>query len=163
MQLEFNWYLVLKEEPEELEDGYWLVDDQDHTDRQFVPLSVYYRTKKDGARIYPVGGVVPIIKDDKAIGMAHIRECSQRLDAKNRVFTVVEYDQILSFDENDPVGQHYTDIYLAYKKKQEIENHGGKFKLEDYVNALMRRSLEIALKEFHGVTPEEEKNNETVS
>ena len=156
MQLEFNWYLVLKEEPEKMSDGWWLEGNPETRQLEFVEYGVYYQAVKEGARVYPVGSVVPIIKDDKAIGMAHIRECSQRLDAKNRVFTVVEYDQILSFDENDPVGQHYTDMYLAYKKKQEIENHGGKFKIEDYVNALERRKLELVTKEFHGTALEEE-------
>lgn len=139
MQLEFNWYLVLKKPPEEIDGGF---DGPGFS----IKEDKFYRTSKDEARIYPVGGVVPVIYQDVAIGMAHIRECSQRLDTKNEVFTVIDYDMILTFQGNDPVANHYTDMYMAYKKQQEIQDHGGKFKTEEFVNALERRSFEKALK-----------------
>jgi hypothetical protein len=142
MQVEFNWYLVLKKDPEEIKDGHFV---RAREGIEFVETGIYYRTSKSEARIYPVGGVVPLIHNDVAIGMVYIRECSQRLGLKNEVFTVVDYDLILSFDDTDPVGNHYTDMYSAYKKKQEVEDHGGKFKTEEFVNALERRSFEAIM------------------
>jgi hypothetical protein len=138
MQVEFNWYLVLKEEPQVIDLGFQL-------DGVVPKEEKFYRTVKEEARIYSVGGVVPLIYQDKAIGMAHIRECSQRLNASNKVFTVIDYDLILEFAEGDSVANHYTDMYAAYKKKQEAEDHGGKFKTEEFVNALERRSFEELL------------------
>lgn len=139
MQVELNWYLVLRKEPIEMDGG---IDGPGFALKE----DKFYRTHKEDARIYPVGSVVPLIHKDVAIGMAHIRECSQRLDATNHVFTVIDYDLILSFQDNDPVANHYTDMYMAYKKQQEVRDHGGKFKTEEFVNALDRRSFEEALK-----------------
>lgn len=138
MQLEMNWYLVLEKEPIECYDPVYV-------DGELTEKKYYFETTKDGARIYPIGEVVPIIKEDKAIGMVHIRECSHRLNARNFTFTVVAYEEILSFKEDDPVADHYTELYRIYKKRQEAADHGGKFKTEDYVNALERRDFEKML------------------
>lgn len=141
MQLEFNWYLVKQGEPQKLEDG--VFDEAGN----FLQTGTYYQMHKDGARIYPIGAVVPLIEDDEAIAVIYIRECSQRLGAKREPFTVIHYEVIMDLTNgHEAVQHHYTDMYLAYKKKQEIEDHGGRFKTQDFVNALNRRGFEFALK-----------------
>lgn len=139
MQLEFNWYLVRTEGVQELDDGHY------DTHGGFIQTGTYYQTHKEGARVYPVGAVVPMIEDDEAVAVVFIREASHRLGVNNTPFTVIAYDVIMELSANDPVRDHYTDMYLAYKKKQETEDHGGRFKTQDFVNALNRRSFEFAL------------------
>lgn len=140
MQLEFNWYLVMQGEPQEMEDG--VFDDKGG----FIQTGTYYQMHKDGARVYPVGAVVPLIDKDEAVAVIFIRECSQRVGPRNQPFTVIHYEVIMDLTQgNDAVRDHYTDMYLAYKKKQEIEDHGGRFKTQDFVNALNRRGFEFAI------------------
>ena len=141
MQLEFNWYLVAQGEPVAHDDGFY------NEEGLFLKTGTYYEMMKDGARIYPVGMVVPLIKDDEAEAVVYVRECSQRLGPRNENFTVIRYEVLMDLREGDPVRDHYTDMYLAYKKKQEIEDHGGRFKTQDFVNALNRRGFEFALKQ----------------
>lgn len=139
LQLEMNWYLVLKKEPQKVE--HVVLDE--HSYEQLV-VGHSYKTVKSNFRIYPVGGVVPIIENDKATGLAHITNVEHYLNGLNQPSTAISFDRVMDLSE-DPVSNHYTDLYLAYKKKQEIEDHGGKFKLADWVNALHRRNFEEAL------------------
>lgn len=142
MQVEFNWYLVIKENDhiQEIEDG--PIDSE-----TFVQVIThrYERITKEGARVYPIGGVVPLIKEGVCIGLVHIRQTSH-ITLGSTIKTVIDYDSVLTFKENDPVAEHYTTMYLTYKKKQEVENHGGRFKTEDFINALERKNFEELLK-----------------
>ena len=145
LQGEFNFYLVLKDENVEEEDkGVFMLDEEYRP--TFYKMGVTYRVIKDGARIYPIGYVVPVIQNDKAVSLVYIVSATQFLSANNRIQTSVEYETVLEFKENDPIANHYTSMYEAYKKKQEIENHGGKFKIQDFINALERKKVEDLIK-----------------
>lgn len=145
VQGEFNFYLVLKdEEVKEQEEGVFMLDEEGQP--RFYQTGVSYRVIKDGVRIYPIGYVIPLIQKDKATSLIYVTKVTHFLSVNNRPQTAVEYEAVLEFKENDPVADHYTSLYEAYKKKQEIENHGGKFRIQDFVNALERRKVEDLIK-----------------
>lgn len=87
---EFNWYLVVKE--------------QDSIEQVSPEL---FKTKKQEARIYPIGSELPLItKADGCIGLAKIKEFTIRETETIIVFEIVE-----RYNQNDVIAKHYFDNY----------------------------------------------------
>lgn len=103
---EFNWFIVVKQE----------------SDIQKSEYDNAMEIVKQGRRTYPVGKgfSLPIIINDKAYGLAYIRQCIIREDS-----TIITFVPVIIFEENDAIAEFYTTQYTKYKEKEEEINDGG--------------------------------------
>lgn len=93
---EFNWYLVVGN-PSEI--------------REIGPNK--YVTVKSDNRIYPINSEIPIIvKNDGCLGLIKILSFTVK-----SYETIIEFEFFQQFHVNNPIAQHYYNMYLYMKNK----------------------------------------------
>jgi hypothetical protein len=95
VKYEFNWYLV--------------VDNL----KELVSTPKGYSVTKDENRVYPVGGIIPLIfkDEEKCVGLVKITSFAVE---ENK--TVIYFDMVQPFDKYYPIAQHYYSMYKAMKQ-----------------------------------------------
>lgn len=95
VSFELNWYLVIE-----------------NIDNLEVIDSTTFKVRKNENRIYPIGGLIPIIeKDNGCLGIVEIRGIDIRKDFTNIIF-IWNKESDISKD----IKNHYYDMYLQMKK-----------------------------------------------